>query len=142
MLKSRRFALVIGNEIHLRKYDDPSHGWIAVPRQWLAALGIAGDISGYSYQRGGTVYLEEDQDATTFDRVAKSKGYNIFVDVRHTNVSSRIRSCDRYEHLKNNADALIGFARRVIEIMQSEEWTSETTSEIASAMHSFGLDKN
>ena len=97
MLKSRRFALVIGNELHLRKYDDPAHGWIAVPRQWLTAFGIAGDISGYSYQRGETVYLEEDQDATTFDRAAKAEGYRLFVDHRNTNVLSPIRFYDRYD---------------------------------------------
>ena len=41
-------------------YTDPGHGWFAVKRAELAQLGILGQVSHYSYQRGRTVYLEED----------------------------------------------------------------------------------
>ena len=47
-------------------YSDAGHGWIAVKRQELADLEILDKISGYSYQKGKTVYLEEDCDATLF----------------------------------------------------------------------------
>ena len=46
--------------------SDPGHGWIAVPLVELRALGIAEQISEYSYILGATVYLEEDCDAALF----------------------------------------------------------------------------
>ncbi len=47
-------------------HHDPGHGWLAVKRSELAQLGILNKISSCSYQRGKTVYLEEDCDATLF----------------------------------------------------------------------------
>ncbi len=47
-------------------YTDPGHGWLAVKRAELEKLGILDKISHFSYQRGGTVYLEEDCDANVF----------------------------------------------------------------------------
>lgn len=54
-----------------RKYrfiEDPGHGWLEVPIGELHALGIADQISTYSYfdRVKGFAYLEEDCDATTF----------------------------------------------------------------------------
>lgn len=49
-------------------YSDSGHGWLAVKRSELIELGIIGEISCYSYQKGQTVYLEEDRDAVTFCR--------------------------------------------------------------------------
>lgn len=49
-----------------RAYVDSGHGWIAVKRSLLSELGILDKITPYSYQNGGTVYLEEDCDAATF----------------------------------------------------------------------------
>lgn len=91
-LASRRFAVVIGNELHLRKYEDPAHGWIAVPMQWLEQFGIVGKISSWSYLRGSTAYLEEDCDAPEFRREAEANGFRLFVDYRHTDDRSSIRS--------------------------------------------------
>lgn len=45
-------------------YQDAGHGWIACRRALLQQLGIEQDITPFSYQRGGTVYLEEDCDAS------------------------------------------------------------------------------
>jgi hypothetical protein len=53
-------------------HTDPSHGWLAVKRKELEELGIAGMISNYSYEKGSTVYLEEDVDAGIYVK-AKSK---------------------------------------------------------------------
>lgn len=92
VLKSRRFAKVIDNELHVRKYEDPAHGWLAVPMQWLEALGIVGDVSAWSYLKGGTAYLEEDCDAPMFRMCAVRHGFKLFVDYRHTNDRSPIRS--------------------------------------------------
>ncbi len=47
-------------------------GWLHVKRKELEALGILDIISSYSYQRGGMVYLEEDDDATKFLRAKKA----------------------------------------------------------------------
>jgi hypothetical protein len=43
---------------YYRYIQDPGHGWIEVPRAELNALGIARQISLYSYQLGDWVYLE------------------------------------------------------------------------------------
>jgi hypothetical protein len=53
---------------------DAGHGWIAVKRKELERLGILNKITNYSYQRGGTVYLEEDCDATTFFNAKEKAG--------------------------------------------------------------------
>jgi hypothetical protein len=45
---------------------DAGHEWLAVKKQELEDLGIANDISTYSYQKGGTAYLEGDCDAARF----------------------------------------------------------------------------
>lgn len=92
VLKSRRFAMVIDNELHVRKYEDPAHGWLAVPFQWLEALNIVGDISYCSYLKGSTAYLEEDCDAPLFRKAAEKHGFRLFIDHRHTNDRSAIRS--------------------------------------------------
>jgi hypothetical protein len=94
VLKSYRTARVLGNELHLMKYDDPSHGWLAVPRCWVIALGIESFTSSWSYQRGQFVYLEEDDDAARFRIAAEHFGYKLFVSVRHTDKRSPIRSLD------------------------------------------------
>lgn len=47
----------------LKFYSDPGHGWAAVKRQLLVELNLLNRISSYSYQKGNTVYLEEDCDA-------------------------------------------------------------------------------
>ena len=91
-LKSRRFAIVIGEELHVRKYEDPGHGWLAVPMQWLEQFGIVNQVSCCSYRRGATAYLEEDCDAPLFRKAAEQHGFRLFVDYRHTNDSSPIRS--------------------------------------------------
>ena len=53
-------------------YTDAGHGWLAVKRKELIELGILDKISPYSYQRGATVYLEEDCDMGIFH---KAKGF-------------------------------------------------------------------
>lgn len=62
-------------------YSDSGHGWLAVKRQELIDMGILHKITHYSYQRGATVYLEEDCDATTF---FNAKGLNTHGDIRLT----------------------------------------------------------
>lgn len=47
-------------------HTDPGHGWLAVRMREIEALGLINKISGYSYVKGSTVYLEEDCDASLF----------------------------------------------------------------------------
>ena len=47
-------------------YQDGGHGWIAVRRKFLKQLGVHDQITEYSFQKGGMVYLEEDCDLSTF----------------------------------------------------------------------------
>ena len=47
-------------------YHDAGHGWLAVKKNLLENLGLDKAISGFSYVKGKTVYLEEDSDLTLF----------------------------------------------------------------------------
>ena len=83
-------------------FSDPGHGWLKVKRSELTELGIEGKITRYSYQRGEFVYLEEDQDASTFIKALEAKTGKKFYTViplrRHiADRSSRIRSYESYK---------------------------------------------
>lgn len=58
-------------------HTDPGHGWLEVSRADLATLGIAGNVSSYSYQNRDRVYLEEDCDATLYLEAAKAAGWRV-----------------------------------------------------------------
>lgn len=47
-------------------HNDGGHGWYAIKRKKLESMGILNNVTGFSYERGGTVYLEEDCDASLF----------------------------------------------------------------------------
>lgn len=78
-------------------YADPGHAWAKIDRALLTTLGIANRISSYSYQRGTSVYLEEDCDLTMFMQAAQTAGINIEFRMHHTDRQSRIRSYALYE---------------------------------------------
>jgi hypothetical protein len=83
--------------IPVKFYDDPSHGWYAVKRSILANMGLLGAITSFSYQRGATVYLEEDCDASAFFARAKAQGLTVEVkEGATTNNSSPIRSYESF----------------------------------------------
>ena len=77
-------------------YNDPGHGWMAVKRQELEELGILNQISSYSYQRGQTVYLEEDCDASLFIQTKKARGEELQIKDQHTDHNSPIRSYESF----------------------------------------------
>jgi hypothetical protein len=52
---------------------DAGHEWLAVRKSELEQLGIAHQISAYSYQKGSTAYLEGDCDAALFFDAYKAK---------------------------------------------------------------------
>jgi len=58
-------------------HTDPGHGWLACKRQLLADLGITDKVSCFSYQKGGTVYLEEDCDVTLLFDALELHGFMI-----------------------------------------------------------------
>ena len=82
--------------ITLKFYTDPGHGWVAVKRRMLHDLGIAYNISYYSYEKGATVYLEEDKDfATLLDALGK-RGIGVKLNERRTDNYSPIRNYNHY----------------------------------------------
>lgn len=64
-------------------YSDPGHGWLEVQRSELIALGILFQVSHCSYQRGETVYLEEDCDASLFVQAKRDAGDAVTLIERH-----------------------------------------------------------
>jgi hypothetical protein len=82
-------------------HTDAGHGWLAVKRQELIDLGVMDRITSFSYQRGKTVYLEEDCDATTFvNAYEKRYGHEIKTTSRYHWVSP-IRS---YQAFRNEEE--------------------------------------
>jgi len=76
-------------------HSDAGHGWLAVKRKELIALGILDKISTCSYQRGNTVYLEEDCDAALFIEAMNAIGKPF--QYRESDVEySPIRGYDRF----------------------------------------------
>jgi hypothetical protein len=82
--------------LKIKYYHDPAHGWIAVKRGLLVESGLEKEISSFSYQKGQTVYLEEDSDAYKFVKAMEAKGYAFDVEHRYTERSSPIRSYANY----------------------------------------------
>lgn len=78
-------------------YNDPSHAWGKVKRKVLDNLGIAQQVSSYSYQYKDNVYLEEDADLSLVCRhLLLNTDVQIKFVEKHTNRDSRIRSYERY----------------------------------------------
>ena len=82
----------------LSYYQDPGHGWVKVNKALLQRLGIAGDISHYSYMRGDCAYLEEDGDTSRLLQAAKAAGIVIQLKPLYSNKSSKIRGYESYKN--------------------------------------------
>jgi len=61
----------------LRFISDPGHGWLEVPMSDLVALGIASEITNYSFMKGDLAYLEEDWDVTQYIKALEAQGKSI-----------------------------------------------------------------
>jgi len=83
--------------LSLSYFTDPGHGWVSVKIDTLKNLGIADQISHYSYMRGNSAYLEEDRDLGTLYRVCDASGINLTLKAKHTNRRSPIRSYSQYK---------------------------------------------
>ena len=90
-MKEKTFTIIV--------YSDPGHGWGKVKRSVLHNLGIANNISSYSYQRGEYVYLEEDCDLSALCMALNQRNTRIKFVEKSTNRDSRIRSYERYQPL-------------------------------------------
>lgn len=81
----------------LNFYTDPGHGWAKVNKKVLNDLGIAEQISAYSYQRGDYAYLEEDWDLSQLMTAARAAGIDLkFKQFNCRERSSKIRSYRPY----------------------------------------------
>ena len=77
-------------------YADPGHGWAKVSKKELIKLGIASEISGFSYERGEFAFLEEDSDLSKYINALRSKNIPYKFKEHHTNRRSRIREYFSY----------------------------------------------
>ena len=85
-------------------YADPGHGWLKVEKLDLAGLGIADQISEYSYVKGIYAYLEEDCDAPLFINTLGVKDFDSRVIYCRSNRDSRIRSYQPYVPLPTSGN--------------------------------------
>lgn len=79
---------------------DAGHGWAEVDRVELNQLGISDKITGFSYQKGPKVYLEEDCDLFSYTQAIRAKyGQDTVFNWLEKNdgSSSPIRNYDRYK---------------------------------------------
>jgi len=86
-----------GNET-FKHYTDPGHGWIAVKRAFLTELGIDQQISTFSFQKGGTAYLEEDRDASIFVAAYQAKFGHAPATIEKYSNNTPIRSYPCYKN--------------------------------------------
>ena len=77
-------------------YEDPGHGWLAVPLELLDTLGLLDQVSSYSYIRGRFAHLEEDCDYSLFAQAMRSRNAPFTLREHHTDNRSRIRNYDPY----------------------------------------------
>jgi hypothetical protein len=80
-------------------YTDPGHGWVEVPLSLIHELGLTNKITPCSYQRGDTVYLEEDCDAGELIAELKHRGLKYDIKVVNSDYDSFIRSLRPYAPL-------------------------------------------
>ncbi len=73
--------------------SDPGHGWLAVPLQDVAAMGIQDKISSYSFisRAEGVAYLEEDCDASLYINRLIKMGISPDLPEEYTGYFSRSR---------------------------------------------------
>ena len=78
-------------------YSDPGHGWLKVKISLLEELGIADQISSYSYVMGEYAYLEEDADATLFMNTWRKTG-RPYEFVEHCTEGDRRSTIRNYQY--------------------------------------------
>lgn len=77
-------------------HNDSGHGWYSVKRSVLESMGVLNKISSFSYQKGDSVYLEEDYDAGFFfNNLSSQKLDSIEVIDSYEDISP-VRNYDRF----------------------------------------------
>lgn len=74
----------------------PGHVWVKASKRLLPDLGIAGEITSCSYERGDYVYLEEDCDMGALCAALRARGIEPKFRQRYADWNSRIRGCASY----------------------------------------------
>lgn len=77
-------------------YADPGHAWVKVPIKYLKAIGIWAKVSGCSYIRNTSAYLEEDCDVSLLVNTLKANGVECKFRGAHSDKSSKIRGYQSY----------------------------------------------
>lgn len=80
----------------IKVYADPAHAWAKVSKKELEKLGIQKEISGFSYERNGFAFLEEDSDLSKYIAALREKDFSVKFKESHTNKRSKIRNYERY----------------------------------------------
>lgn len=79
-------------EITIKLYTDPGHGWAAVKVAVAKELGFLSKVSHYSYIKGKTIYLEEDGDLSLYCNAIRESGNTFKFESKHTDARHPIRS--------------------------------------------------
>ncbi len=87
----------------LNFYEDPGHGWLAVPLALLARLDLLDKVSSYSYMRGRLAHLEEDCDYSLFALAMRDAGLSFTVRERRTDNRSRVRGYQSFSAARARA---------------------------------------
>ena len=88
----------IAHKMTFNFHSDAGHGWLAVKLTLVRELGLASEISPYSYMQGKTAYLEEDSDATKFINAFKAR-FGVEPQIKDLDSKDRspIRSMKRFQ---------------------------------------------
>lgn len=95
--RSSSFREVNMNKVYLKFHTDPGHGWIETPRTLLKKLGILDKITNCSYEKGSSVFLEEDVDASILFKSLKTKGIDFEITEVYSEYPNKIRGYKRLQ---------------------------------------------
>lgn len=88
----------VAAELSFKFHSDAGHGWLAVKICLVRELGLASDISCFSYMQGKTAYLEEDCDTHKFIKAFTEKfGFAPVIKELQSKNRSPIRSFNRFK---------------------------------------------
>jgi hypothetical protein len=79
-------------------HSDSGHGWIAVPKYFIAWLEL--NPSRYSFINNNIVYLEEDKDALDLFSALTRRNIEVHIMDNHVNGNSVIRTYERISDVR------------------------------------------
>lgn len=77
-------------------FHDNGHGWYSVKRSKLESMGVLNKVSEFSYQKGDSVYLEEDCDAGLFFNNLSGQELDLIEVIESYSNRSPIRNYERF----------------------------------------------